>query len=243
MNESLERVFEYDGRWQVRTVVVGGEPWFVAKDVCGVLDIGNSRQATERLDEDEKGVITTDTLGGQQAVTIVSESGLYSLILTSRRPGAKAFKRWITHEVIPAIRKTGSYSTTLQFDIPKNYAEALRLAANLWEENQEQKATLAVMAPKAEFHDAVASSEDAQPVGYAAKVLGTGQNRLFARLRGEGILMDDNRPYQQYLNPGYFRVIEQTWTDSAGNVHLTTKTLVTGKGLAWLQKRLSGGMN
>lgn len=84
-----------------------GEPWFVAADVCRALGIGNSRDATARLDDDEKGVVSTDTLGGKQELTIVNEPGLYALVLSSRKPEAKAFKRWITHEVIPSIRKTG----------------------------------------------------------------------------------------------------------------------------------------
>ena len=101
-------MFRYDDR-EVRVVVRDGEPWFVAADVCAVLEIRNGRDALGRLDDDEKGVATTDTLGGPQQVSVINESGLYSLTLTSRKPEAKAFKRWITHEVLPAIRKTGSY--------------------------------------------------------------------------------------------------------------------------------------
>lgn len=110
MNE-LSRVFNYQGN-QVRTVVKDGEPWFVAKDVCDVLEIGDTRRAVERLDEDERSLTPlTDSLGRMQQTYIVNEPGLYSLILGSRKPEAKAFKRWITHEVIPAIRKHGMYAT------------------------------------------------------------------------------------------------------------------------------------
>ena len=101
--------FIYDGN-QVRTVVIEGQPWFVAKDICEILDHSNSRMAVERLDDDEKGVSIVDTLGGPQEMATVNEPGLYSLILGSRKPEAKSFKRWVTHEVIPAIRKTGSYA-------------------------------------------------------------------------------------------------------------------------------------
>lgn len=94
---------EYD----IRVIMIDGEPWFVAKDVCDALDIVNVSQAASQLDEDERGVSITDTPSGQQNVVIISESGLYSLILRSRKPEAKAFKRWITHEVLPTIRKTG----------------------------------------------------------------------------------------------------------------------------------------
>lgn len=102
--------FQYEDR-EVRTVTKDGIIWFVAKDVCDILEIGNSRQALTRLDEDEKGVILNDTPGGKQELAIVNEPGLYSLILSSRKPEAKAFKRWVTHEVLPAIRKDGVYST------------------------------------------------------------------------------------------------------------------------------------
>lgn len=103
------QVFNFSGT-DIRVVTKDGQPWWVAKDVCDVLEIKNSRDALGRLDEDEKGVASTDTLGGTQQVQVVNESGLYSLVLSSRKPEAKQFKRWITHEVIPAIRKTGTYS-------------------------------------------------------------------------------------------------------------------------------------
>ena len=95
--------------WGGGQKTLAGEPWFVAADVCRALEIGDSRTATARLDADEKGAVLIRTLGGEQKVTIISESGLYALVLSSRKPEAKAFKRWITHEVIPAIRKTGGY--------------------------------------------------------------------------------------------------------------------------------------
>ncbi|SEG13116.1 BRO-N domain-containing protein [Marinobacterium lutimaris] len=101
--------FRFEGL-NVRTLMIDGEPWFVAADVCEVLALRNSRDALGRLDEDEKGVATTDTLGGRQNLSTINESGLYSLILTSRKPEAKRFKRWVTSEVLPEIRKTGSFN-------------------------------------------------------------------------------------------------------------------------------------
>ena len=112
MNEL--KVFQNDQFGAVRVIPRDGEPWFVAADVCRVLEIGNSRMATERLDKDEKGVSTIDTPGGRQEMTIINEPGLYDLIFCSRKPEAKAFKRWITHEVIPAIRKHGEYKQQAQ---------------------------------------------------------------------------------------------------------------------------------
>lgn len=111
MNEL--QIFQSPEFGEVRTTVIDGEPWFVAADVCRALELSNSRMAISRLDDDEKGVSSTDTLGGKQEMQIVNEPGLYSLVLGSRKPEAKAFKRWITHEVIPAIRKTGSYQKPL----------------------------------------------------------------------------------------------------------------------------------
>lgn len=111
---------------EVRTTTLAGEPWFVAADVCTVLDIAHSASSLRLLDDDEKGVQSVHTPGGDQQMTTVNEPGLYSLILRSRKPEAKAFKRWITHDVLPQIRKTGSYAVP----VPRTYAEALRAHAD-----------------------------------------------------------------------------------------------------------------
>lgn len=110
MNETMQ-TFNYDNN-QVRTVMQDGEPWFVLKDVCDILGISKYRDTASRLDSDERGSVRVDTLGGKQDVVAVSESGLYSVILRSDKPQAKPFRRWVTHEVLPAIRKTGSYTDT-----------------------------------------------------------------------------------------------------------------------------------
>ena len=105
-------VFRFEGTREVRTLVRDGEPWFVAKDVCDILELENSRQVVQTLDEDEKGVCSIYTLGGSQQMSVVSESGLYTLVFKSRKPEAKAFRKWVTSEVLPAIRKTGQYTVT-----------------------------------------------------------------------------------------------------------------------------------
>src|SRR5690625_2248109 len=110
MTSALQQVFEYHGQ-QVRTVMIDGEPWFVARDVCEILDLGNVSQAVARLDGDEKGLILNDTPGGQQEMTHVNEPGLYALILGSRKSEARKFRRWVTHEVLPSIRQHGLYAT------------------------------------------------------------------------------------------------------------------------------------
>ncbi|CAK0755166.1 anti-repressor protein [Gammaproteobacteria bacterium] len=131
-----------------------GNPWFVAADVCDALTIGNNRDAISRLDDDEKGVVTTDTLGGPQELAVINESGLYSLILTSRKPEAKKFKKWVTSEVLPTIRKTGRYETKPVFDI--NSLSRLDIARMLLESETEKMALAAenaVLLPKAELCD------------------------------------------------------------------------------------------
>lgn len=130
------KIFEAEAFGQVRVVDVDGEPWFVAKDVCECLELGNPRTSIALLDEDEKGVHTMDTPGGQQEMSIVSEAGLYSLILRSRKPEAKAFKRWITHEVLPSIRRTGQYGGYALPRVPQSFPDALRMIADIEEEKQ-----------------------------------------------------------------------------------------------------------
>lgn len=125
--------FDFQSR-QVRVVQIQSEPWFVANDVCQALDLTNPRKAVSDLDDDEKGVTTSDTLGGKQILNIINESGLYSLIFKSRKAAAKKFKRWVTHEVLPAIRKTGGYQ---QPKVPQSFSDALRLAADLEDRNRQ----------------------------------------------------------------------------------------------------------
>lgn len=127
----LQRVFVYCGN-QLRTVTIDGSPWWVAKDVCDILEHTNSRMAVDRLDDDEKGVSTVDTLGGPQEMQVVNEPGLYALIMTSRKPEAKDFRRWITHDVIPSIRKTGSYGA------PSSPTEALLQAVQIMAKQEQQ---------------------------------------------------------------------------------------------------------
>jgi prophage antirepressor-like protein/mRNA-degrading endonuclease toxin of MazEF toxin-antitoxin module len=162
MNE-IQKVFNYQGN-QVRTVLKDGEPWFCAKDVCDILKHSNSRVAVDRLDEDEKGVSKVYTPGGIQDMTVVNEAGLYSLVLTSNLPEAKAFKRWITHEVIPQIRKTGSYSVK-----PMSELEILKKSVDML---IEQKQKLAQVEDKLETVNHRINSLD------AVNVEGDPQQRL-----------------------------------------------------------------
>lgn len=132
MNQ-LSNIFNYNGQ-QVRTAIINDEPWFVAKDVCDILEIGNPSQAVARLDDDEKGLISIDTLGGRQELSAVNEAGLYNLIFTSRKDEAKQFKRWATHEVLPQIRKTGTYVNPT-YAIEDGIIHAMQGIKHLKEEN------------------------------------------------------------------------------------------------------------
>lgn len=238
--------FNFEDR-PVRVIVRNGEPWFVLADVCRVLEIGNSRDAAARLDGDEKAdVDITDTSSNgttqRRGMSIINESGLYSLILTSRKEAAKRFKKWVTAEVLPTIRKTGRYDAApAQHQIPKTYAEALRLAAQQAEELEKAQAKIAAAAPKVEFFDAVSNAVNCQTVEEVAKALGTGQNRMFKFLRDEGLLKANNLPYQQYIDAGHFRVVERQYNDARGESHVYQRTLVTGKGMTYIEKRFNAG--
>lgn len=236
MNEL--RVFDNAEFGCVRTVQVNNELWFIASDVCNALEMTNTTMALERLDEDEKSKFNLGLSGGD--TNCVNEYGLYNLVLGSRKKEAKDFKRWITHEVIPQIRKTGGYK------MPSTYAEALenllltvKENERLVNENETFKAERDVLLPKADFFDAVTDSKTAIPVGDVAKVLGMGigRNKLFEFLRDEKILTYDNRPYQKYIDQGYFRVVEQKY-EKGGEVCINIKTLVFQKGIDFIRKKL-----
>lgn len=228
MNKLITKIFEDNGgRFRVRALEIENEPWFVAVDVCTNIGLSNTTESVKALDEDEKGTLRISE-GGPE-VNIITEAGLYSLVIRSNKPEAKLFKRWVTHEVIPSIRKTGSYS--IQKQIPKTFAEALRLAADLEEERQK-------LLPKADQFDKFISGENYQDMNTAAKALSWGRNKLFAELRRRGILMSGNRPYQRYIDTGYF-VVKEKPINMGGTVFNKPQTYVTAKGLSWLEKVLS----
>ena len=224
-------IFQNEEFGEVRTIQVNNEPWFIASDVCRALEIANTSDAIKRLDDDEKSKFNLGLSGGE--TNCVNEYGLYNLVLGSRKQEAKDFKRWITHEVIPQIRKTGGYH------LPQTYQEALRAYADKVEQNEKLAAENAKLIPKAEFFDAVTDSKSAISIGEVAKVLdvGIGQNKLFAFLRDRKILDRQNIPYQEYIDRGYFRTIEQKY-DVRGEVRISIKTLVFQKGIDFIRKQL-----
>ena len=233
MNKSIT-VFENPQFGKIRTI---GES-FVAADVCRALELGNTSQSVSRLDDDEKGIISNDT----GDLIVITESGLYSLVLGSRKPEARDFKRWVTHEVIPSIRKHGAYMTPDLIErVISDPDTFIRLATELKHTRAEaaaQQKYIEVLEPKAEFYDAVAGSRDAISISDAAKVLGIknlGQNTLFKILREKKILDRDNKPYQEYIDRGYFRTIEQKFTKH-GETNIYIKTLVYQRGLDYIRK-------
>lgn len=214
-----------------------GQPWFVAKDVCDSLGIGKYRDALSRLDDDERGSLLVDTLGGPQTVGTVSEAGFYKLVMRSRKPEAKAFQRWVTHEVLPAVRRTGGYMVASQDETPEQImARAVLVAQDTIER---QKRQIAELKPKALFADAVAASDGTCLVGELAKMLkqngvNIGQNRLFSWLRENGYLgktgSNRNVPTQRSMEQWLFRIKETAVTHSDGHVTINRTPKVTGKG-------------
>lgn len=193
------KVFENEQFGKIRVVEKNNEPWFIAKDVCKALGLAQVSRAIQKLDEDEvTNSKVIDSIGREQKVNAISEAGMYSLVLVSRKPEAKAFKRWVTHEVLPSIRKHGGYLTPQKIEeVLTDPDTIIQLATTLKEEQARRKALEAenqVMQPKALFADAVAASHTSILVGELAKLLKQngveiGQNRLFRWLRENGYLM------------------------------------------------------
>ena len=223
---------------EVRTLVLNNEPWFVGKDVARILKYERPTKAiADHVDvEDRDEVPIQDSIGRMQNTPIINESGLYSLILSSKLPSAKKFKRWVTSEILPSIRKHGAYMTKSVTEKALTDPDFLiQLATELKREREER----AKMQPKAIFADAVSASDTSILVGELAKVLRQngieiGQNRLFAWLREKGYLMkggaSKNMPTQRAMQLGLFEIKESCYVDSKGVNVVTRTTKVTGKG-------------
>lgn len=233
------KIFENKEFGEIRTVVKDGEPWFVGKDVAEILGHSNPQRALrDYIDDDDKGVTKIVTPGGTQTMAIINESGLYSLILSSKLPNAKKFKKWVTSEVLPSIRKNGGYiagQETMSDD--ELMARALQVARNKLLERDKQIET---MKPKAIFADAVAASHTSILIGDLAKLISQngvsiGQKRLFKWLRDNGYLIkregsDRNMPTQRSMEMKLFEVKESTISNPDGSVRITRTPKVTGKG-------------
>lgn len=247
MSTEIQR-FEFKGA-ALRTLTdENGEPWFVAKDVCDILGHSNVSMALDRLDDDER---SKSNLGRQGETNIVNEAGLYVLVLGSRKPEAHEFKRWVTHDVLPQIRKTGGYiPTTDEDDDMTILAKAVMIGQRTMEEQKRriaaQESHINELEPKARFADAVAASDGTCLIGELAKMLrqnglDIGQNRLFEILRQDGYLgktgSNRNVPTQKAMDLGLFRIKETAITHSDGHVTINRTAKVTGKGQTYFISR------
>lgn len=232
MNEL--QVFTYGGN-EVRTVQKNGEPWFVLKDVCAILGIGNNRMASDRLDTDEKGVSQIDTLGGKQEMTVINESGLYNVILRSDKPEAKPFRKWVTSEVLPSIRRTGGYIAGQENLTPEELmAKALMVAQKTLAEREARIADLTVqnqiMQPKASYFDELVDRGTLTNFRETAKQLGIPPKRFVAFLMEKKYVYRDKRgkllPYEA-KNDGLFE-LKESYNDKTQ--WSGTQTLITPKG-------------
>ena len=250
MDENKIQVWNYESS-QIRTVQVNGEPWFVGKDVATVLGYSNPRDAiNKRVDDEDKGVAKCDTLGGIQDLTIINESGLYSLVLSSKLPNAKKFKRWVTNEVLPSIRKHGAYMTEQTLERALTSPDFLiELATQLKAEREQRKqleTTVAAQSeqmeqdkPKVLFADSVTASSSSILIGELAKLIkqngvDIGQRRLFEWMRTNGYLIkrkgsEYNLPTQRSMEQGLMET-KETSVVHTGYTTISKTPKVTGKG-------------
>ena len=233
----------------VRTTTIGGQPYFVGKDVAGILGYSNSRKALiDHVDEEDKGVTKCDTLGGKQDLVIINESGLYSLILSSKMPNAKKFKRWVTSEVLPAIRKHGLYATD---DLIANPDLAIAAFSALKEEREKNKELMAAVAigqqqiaemkPKATYYDVVLKCRDAVNISVIAKDYGWSAMRMNEYLHEKGIQFKQGDIwllYQKYAPNGYTKTNTHIYEDSKGIKHTKVHTKWTQKGRLFIYEQL-----
>lgn len=244
MNNEIQQ-FDFKGA-SLRTLTdEAGEPWFVLKDCMSILDLGNPTETVKMFDEDEFSTAEViDSIGRRQQAYIISEPGLYRLVMRSRKPEAKEFQRWVTHEVLPSIRRTGGYIPTTDADDDMTIlAKAVMIGQRTMEAQKqkiaEQQTRIVELEPKARFADAVAASDGTCLVGELAKMLrqngmDIGQNRLFRLLQADGYLgksgSNRNVPTQRAMDLGLFRIKETTVTHADGHTTVSRTPKVTGKG-------------
>lgn len=235
------KVFENPKFGAVRTVDVNGEPWFVGKDIAEVLGYANpSKALSDHVDEDDK--LNNESLSslGQRGGWIINESGLYSLILSSKLESAKAFKRWVTSDVLPSLRKRGLYAADELLENPDLMIRAMESLKAEREKNKRLQTQIEADKPKVLFADSVAASHTSILVGELAKLLkqngvDMGQNRLFAWMRDNGYLIrragtDYNMPTQRSMDMGLFEIKETSITHADGHTSVNKTPKVTGKG-------------
>ena len=233
------KIFENQEFGKIRAVEIDGEPWLVGKDVAEALGYKNTRQAiATNVDEEDRGVHSVDTPSGVQEMTVINESGLYSLVLSSKLPTAKKFKRWVTSEVLPSIRRTGGYI------LPRDYPSALRALADSEErrmalevENAQQRQMLAEYNPKVSYYDIVLQTPDVLSITTIAKDYGKSGRWMNQRLHELGVQYKQGKVwllYQEYAEQGYTKTKTETYLDRDGAEHSTVHTYWTQKGRLFL---------
>lgn len=255
MNNEIQK-FDFKGA-SLRTLTdEAGEPWFVAKDVCDILELTNPAVALQSLDDDEKTNLSNSYVWSEpgRRPLIISEPGLYRLVMRSRKPEAKEFQRWVTHEVLPQIRRTGGYIPASETDDDMTIlAKAVMIGQRTMEAQKqkiaEQQTRIVELEPKARFADAVAASDGTCLVGELAKMLrqngmDIGQNRLFRLLQADGYLgksgSNRNVPTQRAMDLGLFRIKETTVTHADGHTTVSRTPKVAGKGQRYFIDRYWG---
>ncbi len=248
INNNEIQIFNFENN-QVRTLNIDGQPYFVGKDVADVLGYSNTRDALNRhveFEDKKDGVVIHDSIGRQQTPTFINESGLYSLILSSKMPNAKKFKRWVTSEVLPTIRKHGAYMTEQKIEEALLNPDTLITLAKQLKAEKEQRLLaqkqVEEMTPKAVFHDAVANAENTMLVRDVAHFLrqngvDIGGTRFFVWLRLNGFLTKNNQPTQLSLERGYFQVKETVVHTNHGFQTKTTPK-ITGRGQTFFLKKM-----
>jgi prophage antirepressor-like protein len=219
--------------YELRVDIREGDPWFVATDPCGMLDIADVRRAVSRLDEADRRQAPLRSSGQARMVWWINESGLYELIMRSDKSEARIFRRWVTSEVLPSIRKTGSYGIERKL--------SRRELALLVIEAEDR---IAELEPKSEAFDAFMDTSDSESLATVAKMLGTGQNRLFAFLREHGVLISTagvrfNTPKQVYVERGWFDIVAGTRKNSSDEDVATYTTRVLPKGVEGIRRLLN----
>jgi len=237
-----QQVFNFENN-SIRTILVNDELYFVGKDIAEILGYKNvSRDINRHVDEEDRQNYQNGTFESPRGLTIINESGLYSLILGSKLPKAKKFKRWVTSEVLPSIRKTGGYT-----NVPPTFSEALRLAADTEEERARMEQQIKLDAPYTLFGKTVSNSDGAISIGEFCKIvyekhgISIGRNKMFSWLRKKGYLIsygrEKNNPKQKYIEQGLFVSNPVIVARTQGNIQEAT-TLITGKSQVYFLEKL-----
>ena len=240
--EQIIKIFENEKFGRIRTITKDGEPWFVIADVCRALEIRNSRMVAGRLDRDELMSVKLTSGGQRREMTVINESGLYAVIIRSDKPQAQSFRKWLTFEVIPTIRRTGGYVSNEEMFIEnylpfldEPYRDLFRLQMTAIEKLNER---IRHDQPLVEFANQVAGTENLIDMNAMAKLAADehfkiGRTRLFRWLKYMGVLMANNLPYQQFIDRGYFAVKESVF-EVDGLKKTYQQTRVTGKGQVFI---------